>query len=768
MSILESPYINDEAIELESFSQDEPSFTKHQHSPFLTNEFFIEGELEEELSEISKEVVEDEEFDDDPDYESLSGEYAYDDEVLLDEFEENDEDEIEGDFLGYEDEVLPYLNVNEEAENYESNYEQDEYSDTLNLAQEIANEAFETASVENTELEFEGESDFEDELEFEELYDDELEADKLLDDELASNKIPIAIPVNKSVPFAANPSVGSYWPLISTHQKNKEVAFQYMANPSRYVGNRSRSFLAKRLNGKRYHAGIDLYAHHKDKVVACEDGVIRAFYHFYRNTYALIVEHKNLVINYGEVHKDSLDANGLKKGDNVSAGQVIAHVGKMHRSSMLHFETYRKGTEHNIKWFKKDSAPPNLLNPTKYLLALQEHGNIANSRSNNLDNVNPDAIPKSTNSSLSDIIQKGKKTIENIFQSGKLISVALAIISKGIRDENKITNAVFYAKYPLKKGYKLKKEDPLIKDWIQIRNVLIRPLLQENKGTKLAPPTNTLNNTTTKSNVYDDINQYKSETDISKGQTLEIPKSFGTLTVDTSIPELSNSIPYYKFTEEDARWIARFVTGEAGVKNDANGHAVIWAMFNRFGILRNRYRKWTSFHVFLRLYSTTLQPILNSKGAAQRVWRNHNQHPDRFPIVRGEGTYKGTDIMKVQYKKHIKLQNMSWENIHPAIRRMTVNILDSKIPNPGIGIATEFASTRMYFKQKYRRFPNSKKEWTKFTINYATNRFHRKQMGCTWIGDKPNLNQMKNAFFLDNRFENVPSNAITISQADGI
>ncbi len=81
------------------------------------------------------------------------------------------------------------------------------------------------------------------------------------------------------------------------------------------------------------------------------------------------MEHKNVVINYGEVHKDSLKANGLKEGDSVRAGQVIGFAGKMFRSSMLHFEIYRKGIDHNLRWLKKDDAPYNLLNPTKYFSA---------------------------------------------------------------------------------------------------------------------------------------------------------------------------------------------------------------------------------------------------------------------------------------------------------------------------------------------------------------------------------------------------------------
>ena len=244
---------------------------------------------------------------------------------------------------------------------------------------------FEKDEFESEEgFDFEPENETWSEAESEELYEDELRAEKLLDYQVAGNKEPIPIPVNRPVPFASPPPFGSYWPLVTTHRRGKEVAFQYQTKPSRYLGNRSRSFLADRANGSRYHVGIDLYANHKDKVVACEDGIIINFYHFYRSTYALIVEHENVVINYGEVHKDSLKTNGLRKGDRVNAGQIIGFAGKMYKSSMLHFEVYKNGTIRNHRWLKRNSAPYNLLNPTKYLLFLKEHGKIANgSISNN-------------------------------------------------------------------------------------------------------------------------------------------------------------------------------------------------------------------------------------------------------------------------------------------------------------------------------------------------------------------------------------------------
>jgi Peptidase family M23 len=129
----------------------------------------------------------------------------------------------------------------------------------------------------------------------------------------------------------------------------------------------------------RWHAGVDLFANIKDVVVACEDGTIVDFSFFYnaksgQRTYKLLIQHdgSGVVVNYGEVTGDSLRNNGLKVGKRVAAGQPIGFVSD---TSMLHFETYIKGTTTSHRWWKDEKTPPRqLLNPTRYLLFLREHG----------------------------------------------------------------------------------------------------------------------------------------------------------------------------------------------------------------------------------------------------------------------------------------------------------------------------------------------------------------------------------------------------------
>jgi murein L,D-transpeptidase YcbB/YkuD len=140
------------------------------------------------------------------------------------------------------------------------------------------------------------------------------------------------------------------------------------------VGDSSRRFLATRSGGRRYHVGIDLYGNVGDPVVAVADGTIANFYEFYAGSYALIVNHGAVTVNYSEVRADSLGANGLRVGDRVRAGQVMGAVAMLVESHMCHFETYLPGTTANKRWLVADPRPQALLNPTALLLHLAEQG----------------------------------------------------------------------------------------------------------------------------------------------------------------------------------------------------------------------------------------------------------------------------------------------------------------------------------------------------------------------------------------------------------
>lgn len=215
-------------------------------------------------------------------------------------------------------------------------------------------------------------------------FDDEEHAEQALEEDEAGDKAPMAVPVDNPVPFAPLPPAGSHWPVRTRHPSARLVSYMYQA-PSGIVGRSGRMFLAGRtglVGGKkvgRWHAGVDLFSHVNDVAVACEAGTIVRFSHFYKarsgqDTYKLLIAHEGsgVVVNYGELRKDSLSHHGLKVGSRVEAGQPIGFVSD---TSMLHFETYVAGTTDSHRWWKSEKNPPRqLLNPTRYLLALANDG----------------------------------------------------------------------------------------------------------------------------------------------------------------------------------------------------------------------------------------------------------------------------------------------------------------------------------------------------------------------------------------------------------
>lgn len=204
----------------------------------------------------------------------------------------------------------------------------------------------------------------------------------------------------------------------------------------------------------------------------------------------------------------------------------------------------------------------------------------------------------------------------------------------------------------------------------------------------------------------------------------------------------------YRFTSDDLVWTAKLLVHEAGGEDDAENAAVLWAMFNRYALFTHRV--FATFGDFIRAYSTTLQPVLRSAGAAAR---HMHRPPDEF--IRTGGNYPGTDIPKGQLKRHLDIQRAPWHAVKASARALATRALTGSLPNPGIGLASEFASTRIYFKQRHRREP-TREEWRRFTIELA------KRKRWRWIGEVPGLNQLENAFFLDLRAADLPDDAIRV------
>jgi hypothetical protein len=179
------------------------------------------------------------------------------------------------------------------------------------------------------------------------------------------------------------PASGLFWPVRTRHKAGRIVSYIDDDGKGHGYGGKSlptshRDFLAPR-DAKRLHVAVDLYANYRDVIVAIEDGKILDFDFFYHGVWRLLVRCKSndMVINYGEVDKSSLERFKLREGMDVSAGQPIAVVGKMSGgSSMLHLETYPPNTTTTHRYHQGD--PPGALalffNPTQYLLNLAERG----------------------------------------------------------------------------------------------------------------------------------------------------------------------------------------------------------------------------------------------------------------------------------------------------------------------------------------------------------------------------------------------------------
>ncbi|MFJ6900985.1 penicillin-insensitive murein endopeptidase [Streptomyces hokutonensis] len=206
--------------------------------------------------------------------------------------------------------------------------------------------------------------------------------------------------------------------------------------------------------------------------------------------------------------------------------------------------------------------------------------------------------------------------------------------------------------------------------------------------------------------------------------------------------------PPYQFTTEDAEWTARFIIGESGGRDDADSHAVIWAMFNRYALLTRPY--YRTFNAFLRAYSTPLQPVLKSWGASKR-------NMDRADFVRTGGTFgppAPPGIPRGQRRAYLDLQQRPWAQLPSAARSVAVRALGGAIVNP-IGNATEFGSTYVYFHDANRRYPNPD-EWRRFTEQYAA------KTGWRWIGPVPGLDQNTNTFFVQRRLAALPVPAVRV------
>lgn len=225
--------------------------------------------------------------------------------------------------------------------------------------------------------------DSDEESEFEALLP---EAASLPESEFEAERSPplpasVVPPKPLGVPFAEG--LGRpVWPLRTRHPRRGVVSYRGVDGKVR--GKWARRLAAPRggRNGKRdrNHAGIDLFAHPGDAVLAMAEGTVTAVQSFHLGSWAVFVDHGDVVVMYGEVAARSWRGLGVSVGVEVKAGQPIAEVACMVRdedgdcsSHMLHLEAYVPGTTRNQRWYAGEDPPPALRDPTLLLLrAAQE------------------------------------------------------------------------------------------------------------------------------------------------------------------------------------------------------------------------------------------------------------------------------------------------------------------------------------------------------------------------------------------------------------
>jgi len=311
-------------------------------------------------------------------------------------------------------------------------------------------------------------------------------------------------------------------------------------------------------------------------------------------------------------------------------------------------------------------------------------------------------------------------------------SLLLPQIVSGNRDENKLTNFVFWLRHPEQKDKKLlTHQTALVAEWLKIRDQLVRPALAQ-YGSGGRPP--------------------------ATGAAGAGAASSPNVPLGTLVTRIPGRKPFtYRFTPDDLLWTARFLTGEAGGRDDPQNRAILWAMFNRYAFFRDAVPGWGSFADFIRQYSTPLQPFLKKYGQVKahlaRCDSTFNNPGCNYQPTRQE-VYPGTNVRKGQLKTFLALQARPWSQQGAAARRLAQQMLSGQIPNP-IGNASEFGDTAVYFQREHGRTP-SRAEWEAYTREYARTK------GWVWLERAPHDQFRNNVLFINGKARGFPPNAAQV------
>lgn len=253
--------------------------------------------------------------------------------------------------------------------------------------------------------------------------------------------------------------------------------------------------------------------------------------------------------------------------------------------------------------------------------------------------------------SLATVLKKGMDNIASFKQAGRFFYIAVTAISKGERDENKITNILFYDKYPHTKGKKLKRNDPLAKDWLNIRNNIARPLLGKLSTTKNHP------------------------------------------NIGSIIPETNVSYVQYsngqlkKITPESVLWLAKMIDAETwGKPTEDDAKSMLWALIQRTAIWKFRTWEWKR---MIQAYSQPINPR----------WTRTGNKCSKYYKPGYVGVTPNNCNEKRVNKRAANIQK-KWEDLHPIARQVVLEFIAGKIPNHIPGVVGWFAPGTWWSRDK--------------------------------------------------------------------
>lgn len=164
---------------------------------------------------------------------------------------------------------------------------------------------------------------------------------------------------------------------IKIINNKSNVFFDYKKYVELPIENHPGSFGFIRKN--HIHEGLDFYCEKNEPVYSIEEGIIKkikiftgekVFSPWWNETYCVLIEYKNFIINYGEI----IPINNLKEGMLIKKGELIGKVERVLKKDkgrpmdMLHLEMYEKGVSDSIEiWSLNKEKPNKLINPTNFM-----------------------------------------------------------------------------------------------------------------------------------------------------------------------------------------------------------------------------------------------------------------------------------------------------------------------------------------------------------------------------------------------------------------